>query len=106
MWFGVIDPDREFIVAEGIESALSAMRLFHCAAGCAVLSELGVRRLILPSAVRKVRVFADHDELCQGLAAARAAGRRWLAEGRAVAVSIAAKVGEDANDIWLERQRP
>ena len=99
----VVDPDREFIVAEGIETTLSAMRIFDVTAGCAALSEIGVRRLILPSTARRVRVFADHDELGQGLAAAREAGRRWLAEGRAVAVSMAAKAGDDANDLWRKR---
>ena len=105
VWFGVVDPDREFIVGEGIESTLSAMRIFDVTAGCAALSEIGVRRLILPSTARRVRIFADHDELGQGLAAAREAGRRWLAEGRAVAVSMAAKVGDDANDVWRKRLR-
>ena len=79
------------------------MRIFDVTAGCAALSEIGVRRLILPSTARRVRVFADHDELGQGLAAVREAGRRWLAEGRAVAVSMAAKAGDDANDLWRKR---
>ena len=51
-----------------------------------------------------MRISADHDELGQGLAAAREAARRWLAEGRAVAVSISPKVGEDANDVWLRKR--
>ena len=50
-----------------------------------------------------MRIFADNDELGQGLAAAREAWRRWRAEGREVAVSIAAAAGEDANDVWLTR---
>jgi putative DNA primase/helicase len=103
VWFGEADSNREFIVAEGIESTLSAMRIFDVTAGCAALSEIGVRRLILPATARRVRIFADHDELGQGLAAAREAGRRWLPEGRAVAVSMAAKAGEDANDVWRKR---
>ena len=105
VWFGVVDPDREFVVGEGIESTLSAMRIFDVMAGCAALSAFGVSRLILPSTARRVRVFADNDPLGQGLAAAREAGRRWLAEGRAVAVSMAAEVGEDSNDILLKRLR-
>jgi putative DNA primase/helicase len=63
VWFGAVAyPTREFIVGEGIESVLSAMRIFDAAAGCAALSELGVRRLILPSEVRRVRIFADNDD--------------------------------------------
>ena len=103
VWFAEPDPSREFVIAEGIESTLSAMRIFGASAGCAALSEFGVRRLILPSAVRRVRIFADHDELGQGLSAAREAWRRWRAEGREVAVSIADQVGEDANDVLIRR---
>jgi hypothetical protein len=105
VWFGEADPRREFVVAEGIESLLSAMRIFGVAAGCAALSEIGVRRLALPLGARRVRIFADHDPLGQGVAAAHEAGRRWLAEGRAVAVSMAAKAGDDANDVWRKRLR-
>ena len=105
VWFGEADPRQEFIVAEGIESLLSALRISGVAAGCAALSEIGIRRLALPLGARRVRIFADHDPLGQGVAAAREAGRRWLAEGRAVAVSIAARVGHDANDVWRKRLR-
>ena len=83
----------------------SGMRIFNCAYGVAALSALGISRLILPPAARRVRIFADHDELGQGLSAAREAGRRWLAEGRTVAVSISPTIGEDANDVWLRRSR-
>ena len=82
VWFGEADSNREFIVAEGIESTLSAMRIFDVTAGCAALSEIGIRRLTLPSTARQVRIFADHDELGQGLAAARR-GRTALAWQRA-----------------------
>ena len=50
MWFGVADPDREFVVAEGIEYLLSAPRLSAPQAACAALSEGGIRRLVLPPA--------------------------------------------------------
>jgi putative DNA primase/helicase len=105
VWFGAADPTHEFIVAEGIESTLSAMRIFGVTAGCAALSEGGVRRLILPPEVRQVRVFPDHDELGQSLAAARDASRRWRAEGRMVRATMSETVGEDANDVWKKRIR-
>lgn len=101
MWFGVADPDHEFIVGEGIESTLSAMRIFGVSAGCAALSAFGICTLVLPPQARRVRISTDHDEHSQGLVAARDASRRWLSEGRAVAASISLKVGEDANDVWL-----
>jgi putative DNA primase/helicase len=105
VWFGVVDPDREFIMAEGIESLLSALRIFKVTAGCAALSAFGIRTLVLPPEARRVRISADHDQRGQGLAAARDAAQRWRDEGRVVAASIAPTIGEDANDIWLRRSR-
>jgi hypothetical protein len=103
VWFGVANPEHELIVGEGIESTLSAMRLYRVEAGVAALSEGGIRRLALPEAACRVRIFADHDELGQGLAAAHEARRRWRGEGRVVAITQATVVGEDANDIWRRR---
>jgi putative DNA primase/helicase len=105
VWFGEADGRTEFIVAEGLESALSAMRLYGAAAGCAALSEGGIRRLILAREARRVRIFADHDELGQGVAAAQEARRRWRAEGREVVVSRATEIGFDANDVLMARSR-
>ena len=104
IWFGAASPTQEFMVGEGIESTLSAMRIFDSAAGCAALSANGIRTLLLPADARRVRVFADNDLLGQGVSAAREAARRWIAEGRTVAVSIAEAVGEDANDVWRRRR--
>jgi hypothetical protein len=103
VFFGEIDPQREFAVAEGIESLLSALRLIGVEAGCAALSELGIRKLILPPSARRVCIFADRDPKGQGLAAAREAYRRWHSEGREVRVVMPNAVGEDANDILLRR---
>jgi putative DNA primase/helicase len=105
VWFGDADTAREFIVAEGIESLLSALRIFGVSAGCAALSAGGIRRLILPPQARRVRIFADHDALGQGVGAAREAWQRWRTEGRLVAVSIAGQVGWDANDVLVSRLR-
>jgi hypothetical protein len=103
VWFGNASPDREFLVAEGIESTLSAMRIYGLEAGVAALSEGGIRRLILPAEARAVRIFADHDRLGQGIAAARDACKRWRAEGREVSIVQSPRVGLDANDVWLGR---
>ena len=105
VWFCQPNGNEEFLVAEGLESLLSALRIFGVTAGCAALSAIGVRRLILPPEARKVRIFADHDELGQGLVAAREARWRWRSEGRAVAISRAENVGEDANDVWMRMRK-
>ena len=105
IWIGKADPEREFPVAEGLESLLSGLRISGVEAGVAALSELGIRRLLLPDEARRVRIYADHDEAGQGLSAAREAARRWKAEGRTVAVSISPIPGHDANDILMGRQK-
>jgi hypothetical protein len=79
------------------------MRIFGVSAGCAALSAFGICTLVLPPQARRVRISTDHDEHGQGLNAARAASRRWLREGRAVAASISPTIGEDANDVWRRR---
>lgn len=81
------------------------MRLSGVEAGCAAMSELGVRKLVLPKEVRRLRIYADHDAAGQGLSAAREAARRWIAEGREATVSISPIPGHDANDIWRGRQK-
>ena len=101
--FGTADADSEFIVAEGIESTLSSMRLFGAVAGCAALSADGLTRLVLPSTIERVRIMADYDGA--GLEAAHAAARRWRNEGRTVQVSRPTRAGCDANDVWLARLR-
>ena len=105
VWFGKANPGHEFIVAEGVEFTLSAMRIFNVTAGVAALSAGGIRELILPAAARCVRIFPDHDELGQSLSAAHEAARRWRAEGRTVAATMSPEIGMDANDVWLRRMR-
>jgi putative DNA primase/helicase len=105
VWFGKADPEREFVVAEGIESLLGGLRISGVEAGCAAMSELGIRKLILPKEARRVRVYADHDVAGQGLSAAREAAHRWIAEGREATVSMSPIPGHDANDIWRGRQK-
>jgi putative DNA primase/helicase len=105
VWFNIADIEHGLVVCEGVESTLSAMRLYGLPAGVAALSDNGIRFLDLPPMplASRIRVFADHDELGQGLAAAKDAARRWIVEGRAVTVSMASEAGEDANDVWARR---
>jgi putative DNA primase/helicase len=103
VWFGTPEEQREFLVGEGIESTLSAIRIYSAASGSAALSADGVSKLILPSEAGWVRIFADHDPDAKGLAAAVEARLRWQAEGRQVTISHAKNVGEDTNDLWRRR---
>jgi putative DNA primase/helicase len=77
-------PGDVLMVAEGIETALSAMQATGRPAW-AVLSTSGLRTLDLPDAVRNVIVLADGDE--PGEAAAQDCARCWKREGRRVRIA-------------------
>jgi hypothetical protein len=86
------------MIAEGIETALSAMQ----ATGnptWAALSTSGLRNLDLPGDVRDVIVLADGDE--PGDAAARACAWRWKREGRRVRIAHPPQ-GMDFNDVLVD----
>jgi putative DNA primase/helicase len=97
VWLGPIG-DR-LMVAEGIETALSAMQATGQPAWAA-LSTSGLRTLELPVEARDVVVLADGDE--PGEAAARDAARRWKRGGRRVRIARPPR-GFDFNDVLLGR---
>jgi putative DNA primase/helicase len=103
VWFGAPCPDQEFLVGEGVESTLSAMRLTDTLSGCAALSTLGIRRLILPPEAKRVCIFADRDPADQRFNAARVACARWRSEGLEVRITLPERIGEDANSILVRR---
>ncbi len=83
------------VIAEGIESALSAMQ----ASGrpsWAALSTSGLRRLELPEHVREVTIVPDGDQ--PGRDAANAAALRWTRQGRVVRIATLPD-GRDINDL-------
>jgi hypothetical protein len=84
------------MVAEGIETALSAMQA-TCLPAWAALSTSGLAALVLPPEVRTVIVLADHDRA--GEAAARTAALRFIGEGRRVRLALPPKAGSDFNDM-------
>ena len=90
-------PEAELLIAEGIESTLSAMHLFGLP-GWAALCASGIEALELPDDVRSVVIAADHDANGRGQRAALSARERWTAEGRAVRILLP-NAGEDFNDV-------
>jgi phage/plasmid primase-like uncharacterized protein len=86
------------MVAEGIETALSAMQVVGVPTWAA-LSANGIEMLIMPRIVRSIVILADHDANGRGVRAARMAVQRWLAERRQVRVAVPARVGTDFNDV-------
>ena len=81
----VFNPDQALVIGEGIETSASAGRLIGCPAWAALSAGNLAHRLILPAEVRHVVIAADPD--APGEKAARAAARRWAAEGRAVQIA-------------------
>jgi hypothetical protein len=79
------DPDAELVVAEGVESAFSAMQLFG-RAGWAAVCAGGLKTLELPPSARRLIIAADNDASGAGQRNALAAYDRWTAEGRSVRI--------------------
>jgi phage/plasmid primase-like uncharacterized protein len=90
------------VVAEGIETALSAAKMIGGAAWSAV-SASNLAELSLPPlpACPVVVIAADLDP--PGLRAAHVAGRRWRTEGRSVRIAKPDRPGEDFNDLLCAR---
>jgi hypothetical protein len=91
--------NNRLMIAEGIETALSAMQATGEPAWAA-LSTSGLRALDLPDGVRDVIVLADGDDA--GEAAARDCALRWKREGRRVRIARPPR-GMDFNDVLMGR---
>jgi putative DNA primase/helicase len=94
------NPDRELIVAEGVETTLSAMQIFDLP-GWSAVSAGGLKTLELPSAVRRIVIAADND--VAGRQTALTAYQRWTGEGREVRVKVPPNAGDDFNDVLGRR---
>ena len=88
-------PTSPLLIAEGIETALSAMQTTGFAAWAA-LSTSGIIALDLPPDYRDIIILADGD--LPGARAAKQAATRWLREGRRVRIAQA-PAGLDFNDL-------
>jgi phage/plasmid primase-like uncharacterized protein len=87
----------EIVVAEGVESALSA----GIALGLPAIATLGasnMRRLIVPENVRRVLIAADRDASGVGERAARDLGAKLIARGASVALAWPPMPFADWND--------
>jgi hypothetical protein len=102
------------VVAEGIETTLSAMILWGATAGVATLGTEGLKALVLPQAARKIVIAADNDppqfhkvtgkKLPDGNDAARITKRLWLEEDPTRNIDIKLAPGpapRDWNDVLM-----
>lgn len=90
--------DRYLLLAEGLESCLSAM-LATDLPGWATAGTSGLRSLILPDHVTEITIAADADDA--GEQAAQTAAKRWTEEGRTVRIARP-PTGQDFNDALTE----
>jgi hypothetical protein len=97
------EPGRDLILAEGIETTLSAMELSGLP-GWSTVSAGGLLTAELPPEIPRIVIVADRDAVGTGQRNAVTAGRRWEAEGRAVRIMMPKHIG-DANDVLIARQR-
>jgi putative DNA primase/helicase len=90
-------------IAEGIETALSAAILFDVPVW-ATLNVSGIRKFEPPADVKRLSIFADHDENRVGQAAAFETAHRLTKQGLDVEVHRPDHVGTDFNDVLIGRQ--
>lgn len=91
---------NHLVLAEGIESALAARRLFHANCCAAVLSAGNYGSLLVPEWINKVTIAADNDDA--GIDGARRLQRQLQPLGIAVIIMQwgASGSGWDAADEW------
>lgn len=92
------------VIAEGVETALSASRMFGLPA-VATLGTAFTRALMLPQRVRRVVIAADNDSA--GQSAASVLAGRLEREGRSVSIERPPEGLKDFNDLaQMERREP
>src|SRR3954451_12686728 len=96
-----LDPaGPELAVGEGLESSAAAGHLLELPAWSAIACGNLGWSLVLPPVVRSVVIAVDADDA--GRKAARAAARRWRAEGREVRFAVPSRPGADFADLLRE----
>jgi hypothetical protein len=89
-------------IAEGIETALSASRLFSVPVW-AMLSAGGIRTCPIVPTVKRLIIFADHDPA--GMKAAVVCADRYRRNGIPAAIKHPPTLGSDFNDVLKENRK-
>jgi hypothetical protein len=100
VWIGDPNPDEWFVVAEGLETMMSAMLILGLKCGAAILGK-DFKNLVLPVGARLPHIAADSNET--GIMAAEVAAKLWQAHGLKVRMSAPEKANSDFNDMLLGR---
>lgn len=93
--------ERVMGVAEGIETALAASRLFNIPVW-ACLTAGNMAKFIPPDGVEVVHIYGDNDESFTGQAAAYSLARLLKGKGAEVRVELPDEMGRDWADVWKE----
>ena len=89
-------------IAEGIETAMSAGALFGMTVWAAINSCM-LAKWLPPEGCEEVAIFSDNDAKFGGQSAAYRAAHRIAVRGVNVTVHVPKTVGEDWNDIYMQR---
>lgn len=89
-------------IAEGIETALAATRLFKRPVWAALNTSL-LEQWVPPDGVSDVVVYGDNDASFAGQASAYRLAQRLARAGLAVKVRIPPQAGTDWADVWLDQ---
>jgi putative DNA primase/helicase len=98
-----LDPDRPLIIAEGIETALSAAQIASGWPVIATGSAPNMKSLIVPKASEYI-ICADNDKNKTGQNAATFLARQLANAGQSVRVAVPEYEGEDWNDVLLNER--
>lgn len=84
-------------IAEGIETALAASKLFQTPVWAATNAQL-LEAWVPPDGVKEILIAGDNDASCTGQAAAYSLARRLARDGYAIEVQIPGAAGKDWAD--------
>lgn len=93
-------------IAEGIETALSASKLYNCPVW-ALINANNLEKWVPPKDVQHIMIFGDNDLSYTGQASAYALAKKLVATGEyTVDVLIPTRAGWDWNDVLKQGELP
>lgn len=91
-------PERHLGIAEGIETALSAAKLFNVPVWASINATM-MEKWIPPEGTEQVAIYADADRTYTGQKSAYILANKLTIKGFSVSVTMPPNIGEDWNDV-------